>query len=157
MKLSKSIFTSKNSWRRLVSGRFHGNSYMSNIDHLNQIYFCEMYLVHSLYLLLSIKDFGPTEFDSLAFLACSRTHAYVWFDTPWNKVSNKMISGKEKKIDLCRYLIRVKAASPSGVWIRYSSSVLCKSMTNKACFSRQTKIAHKLKTKKVTAAFVGQN
>lgn len=30
--------------------------------------------------------------------------------------------------------MRVKAASPSGVWIRYSSSVLCKSMTNKAFF-----------------------
>lgn len=53
--------------------------------------------------------------------------------------------------------MRVKAASPSGVWIRYSSSVLDKSMINKAFFSRQTKIAYELKTKKVTAAFVGQN
>lgn len=45
-----------------------------------------------------MEDFWPAEFDSLAFRACSRAHAYVWFDIlPGYKVSNKMISGKEKK------------------------------------------------------------
>lgn len=44
------------------------------------------------------EDFGPAEFDSLAFLAFSRTHAYVWFDIlSLYKVSNKIISGKKKK------------------------------------------------------------
>ena len=43
---------------KLVSGRFHGNSYMSNIDHLNHIYCCEIYLAHSLDLLFVWRTFG---------------------------------------------------------------------------------------------------
>lgn len=67
-----------------------------------------------------------------------------------------MISGKEKK-KLCRYLMRVKAASPSGVWIRYSSSVLDKSVIDKAFFRDKLRSLMNLRLKKVTAAFVGQN
>ena len=61
-----------------------------------------------------------------------------------------MISGKkkEKKKDLCRYLMRVEAASPSGVWIRYSSSVLYKSMINKAFFRDKLRSLMNLRLKK---------
>ena len=53
--------------------------------------------------------------------------------------------------------MRVKAASPSGVWIRYSSSVLDKSMINKAFFRDKLRSLMNLRLKKETAAFVGQN
>lgn len=43
---------------KLVSGRFHDYSYMSNIDHLNHIYCCEIYLVHSLDLLFVERTLG---------------------------------------------------------------------------------------------------
>lgn len=44
--------------------------------------------------------------------------------------------------------MRVKAASPSGVWIRYSSSVLDKSMINKAFFGDKLRSLMNLRLKK---------
>ena len=68
-----------------------------------------------------------------------------------------MISGKEKKNYADIYLMRVKATSPSGVWIRYSSSVLDKSVINEAFFRDKLRSLMNLRLKKVTATFVGQN
>ena len=44
--------------------------------------------------------------------------------------------------------MRVKAASPSDVWIRYSSSVLDKSMINKAFFRDKLRSLMNLRLKK---------